>query len=102
MLTFKSSLKLLPCIFFLYFVPINFKNFVFWTTLFCSQLITTVLILYRTRGGRKLVDPQTYISCIEALKPDMFQAIADGDTTQRSTDKRVRKSVGKILCIFIL
>nr|CAH0106682.1 unnamed protein product [Daphnia galeata] len=46
-----------------------------------------------TRGGRKLVDPQTYISCIEALKPDMFQAIADGDTTQRSTDKRVRKSV---------
>ncbi|EFX83200.1 hypothetical protein DAPPUDRAFT_315961 [Daphnia pulex] len=30
-----------------------------------------------TIGGRKLIDPQTYISCIEALKPDMFQAIVD-------------------------
>ncbi|EFX84377.1 hypothetical protein DAPPUDRAFT_314648 [Daphnia pulex] len=47
-----------------------------------------------TRGGRKLIDPQTYnISCIEALKPDMFQAIVDGDTTQSSSAKRVRKSV---------
>nr|SVE82567.1 EOG090X08JG [Daphnia magna] len=46
-----------------------------------------------TRGGRKLIDPQTYITCIEALKPDMFQAIVDGDTTSNSSVKRVRRSV---------
>nr|SVE75838.1 EOG090X08JG [Daphnia hispanica] len=46
-----------------------------------------------TRGGRKLVDPQTYMTCIEALKPDMFQAIVDGDTTSNSSAKRVRRSV---------
>nr|SVE73639.1 EOG090X08JG [Daphnia atkinsoni] len=46
-----------------------------------------------TRGGRKVVDPQTYMTCIEALKPDMFQAILDGDTTSSSSVKRVKRSV---------
>ena len=46
-----------------------------------------------TRGGRKLVDAQTYISCVEALKPDIFQAMVDGDTTSSSSFKRVKRSV---------
>lgn len=46
-----------------------------------------------TRGGRKSVDSQTYISCMEALKPDIFQAMPDGDTTSNSSLKRVKKSV---------
>ncbi len=46
-----------------------------------------------TRGGRKLVDAQMYISCMEALKPDFFQAMVDGDTTPTSSFKRVKRSV---------
>nr|SVE74265.1 EOG090X08JG [Daphnia barbata] len=46
-----------------------------------------------TRGGRKLINPEIYMSCIEDLKPDMFQAIVDGDTTSSSSAKRVRRSV---------
>nr|CAG4651094.1 EOG090X08JG [Simocephalus serrulatus]SVE94321.1 EOG090X08JG [Simocephalus serrulatus] len=46
-----------------------------------------------TRGGRKLVDPHTYISCMEALKPDIFQAMVDGDTSPSSSFKRVKRSV---------
>nr|CAG4641808.1 EOG090X08JG [Eurycercus lamellatus] len=46
-----------------------------------------------TRGGRKLVDASTYMSCMEALKPDVFQMMSDGDTTPNSSAKRVKKSV---------
>nr|CAG4636286.1 EOG090X08JG [Eubosmina coregoni]SVE69881.1 EOG090X08JG [Eubosmina coregoni] len=46
-----------------------------------------------TRHGRKLIDPQTYINCMESLKPDMFQAVADADTSTDSTMKRVKRSV---------
>lgn len=46
-----------------------------------------------TRGGRKLVDPHTFMSCIEALKPDLFQAMFDADTNPSSSFKRVKRSV---------
>nr|CAG4649450.1 EOG090X08JG [Scapholeberis mucronata]SVE93700.1 EOG090X08JG [Scapholeberis mucronata] len=46
-----------------------------------------------TRGGRKLLDPQTYISCMETLKPDLFQAMVDTDTNPSSSFKRVKRSV---------
>lgn len=50
-----------------------------------------------TRGGRKLVDPHTYISCMEALKPDLFQTMVDGDTPPASSAKRVKRSVDDTL-----
>ena len=46
-----------------------------------------------TRHGRKLIDVQTYINCMEALKPDMFQVMADADTSTESSMKRVKRSV---------
>lgn len=50
-----------------------------------------------TRGGRKLVDAPTYMSCMEALKPDVFQMLADCDTTPSSSAKRVKTSVDATL-----
>ena len=46
-----------------------------------------------TRHGRKLIDVQTYINCMEALKPDIFQVLADADTSTESSLKRVKRSV---------
>ena len=46
-----------------------------------------------TRAGRKLVDASTYMSCMEALKPDVFQMLSDSDTKPNSTAKRVKTSV---------
>nr|CAG4634875.1 EOG090X08JG [Alona affinis] len=46
-----------------------------------------------TRNGRKLIDASTYISCMEALKPDVFQMMPDSDTTPKSSAKRVKTSV---------
>ena len=64
---------------------IVYCQFLLTNSIYDFKLIQSIMCLYRTRGGRKLVDPQTYISCIEALKPDMFQAIVDGDTIQSSS-----------------
>nr|CAG4650264.1 EOG090X08JG [Sida crystallina] len=50
-----------------------------------------------TRGGRKLVDPSTYMSCMEVLKPDVFQLLADGDTEVKSSNKRIKKAVDATL-----
>ena len=46
-----------------------------------------------TRGGRKLVDAPFYVSCIEAMKPDVFQMLSDGDYNINSSSKRLKKSV---------
>lgn len=46
-----------------------------------------------TRGGRKLIDTTTFVSSMEALKPDVFQMLADSDTTLNSSTKRVKNSV---------
>ncbi len=50
-----------------------------------------------TRGGRKLVDAATYISSMEIMKPDVFQLLADGDTSHESSKKRIQKSVDATL-----
>ena len=49
------------------------------------------------RGGRKMVDPSAYMTCMEILKPDILQFLADGDTAADSTNKRVTKSVDSTL-----
>ena len=49
------------------------------------------------RGGRKLLNPTSYISNIEGLKPDIFQMLCDGDTNVNSSNKRVKKSVDSTL-----
>ncbi len=46
-----------------------------------------------TRAGRKMVDASLYMSCMEALKPDVFQLLADADTQTESSNKRTQKSV---------
>nr|CAG4643306.1 EOG090X08JG [Ilyocryptus agilis] len=45
------------------------------------------------KGGRKLLDAKSYISCMEELNPDVFQLLSDGDTAINSSAKRVKKSV---------
>nr|CAG4642609.1 EOG090X08JG [Evadne anonyx] len=49
------------------------------------------------RGGRKLLNPSSYIAYVEGLKPDIFQMLCDGDTTVDSSSKRVKKSVDSTL-----
>ena len=49
------------------------------------------------RGGRKLLNPTSYISYVEGLKPDIFQMLCDGDTNVDSSTKRVKKSVDSTL-----
>ena len=39
------------------------------------------------------MDAGTYMSCMEALKPDVFQMLADCDTTPNSSAKRIKTSV---------
>lgn len=50
-----------------------------------------------TKGGRKLLNPTSYISYVEGLKPDIFQMLSDGDTNITSSSKRVKKSVDATL-----
>jgi len=49
------------------------------------------------RGGRKLLNPTSYMSYVEGLKPDIFQMLCDGDTNVDSSTKRVKKSVDSTL-----
>lgn len=39
------------------------------------------------------MDPNSYIQAMEALKPDFFQALSDGDSNMNSSAKRLKKSV---------
>nr|CAG4638543.1 EOG090X08JG [Cyclestheria hislopi] len=48
-----------------------------------------------TRGGRRLLDASTYMSSIEAMKPDWFQYLVDADTNVNSSSKRLQKSVDR-------
>ncbi|KAI1891212.1 hypothetical protein AGOR_G00141460 [Albula goreensis] len=48
-------------------------------------------------GGRIELSVAQYMALQRAIRPDWYQSLADGDTQQLSTHKRVRKSVDRTL-----
>ncbi|XP_052224622.1 queuine tRNA-ribosyltransferase accessory subunit 2-like [Dreissena polymorpha] len=49
------------------------------------------------RGGKVQLDPEGFVKLQEAVQPDWFQSMADGDTDQSSTSKRCKKAVDRTL-----
>ncbi|KAL5011471.1 hypothetical protein ScPMuIL_010022 [Solemya velum] len=50
-----------------------------------------------SRGGKIKVDVPSFMKIQEALQPDWYQALSDGDTSETSSDKRVQKAVDRTL-----
>lgn len=48
-------------------------------------------------GGRVNLNPTSYMSLVEALKPDIFESLSDGDVVETDSRKRVLKSVNRSL-----
>ncbi|XP_014789636.1 queuine tRNA-ribosyltransferase accessory subunit 2 isoform X3 [Octopus bimaculoides] len=50
-----------------------------------------------SKGGKTMVDVEFFMKSMEAMMPDFYQALSDGDTEQSSTAKRTKKSVDRTL-----
>lgn len=50
-----------------------------------------------TRGGKILINPESYMNAVETFKPDMYYLLSDGDTNISSSAKRVSKAVDRTL-----
>ncbi|CAI9738130.1 queuine tRNA-ribosyltransferase subunit qtrtd1-like isoform X1 [Octopus vulgaris] len=50
-----------------------------------------------SKGGKTMADVELFMKSMEAMMPDFYQALSDGDTEQSSTAKRTKKSVDRTL-----
>jgi hypothetical protein len=48
-------------------------------------------------GNRESVTVDTYMSAVDAMKPDAYVALCDGETPKNCPTKRIAKSVAKTL-----
>ncbi|GFN77598.1 queuine tRNA-ribosyltransferase accessory subunit 2 [Plakobranchus ocellatus] len=49
------------------------------------------------KGGKFKMDPSLFVKVQEALRPDWFQALSDGDTDKHTAKKRLAKAVNNTL-----
>ncbi|XP_015604359.1 queuine tRNA-ribosyltransferase accessory subunit 2 isoform X2 [Cephus cinctus] len=45
------------------------------------------------KHGRHILSPDSYMDIVETFKPDMYVALCDGDTDEKSSAKRISKSI---------
>lgn len=53
-----------------------------------------------TRGGKILVNSESYMDAMETFKPDMYYFLSDGDTNITSPTKRVLKAVDRTVTFY--
>ncbi|XP_063226770.1 queuine tRNA-ribosyltransferase accessory subunit 2 isoform X2 [Bacillus rossius redtenbacheri] len=52
------------------------------------------------RSGKTQISAERYMDVMEAFKPDMYQALCDGDTNENSSKKRVTKALSRSSLLF--
>ncbi|GAB1606964.1 queuine tRNA-ribosyltransferase accessory subunit 2-like [Argonauta hians] len=50
-----------------------------------------------SKGGKTMVDVDLFMKSVEAMMPDFYQSLSDGDTEEGTSAKRTKKSVDRTL-----